>query len=157
MKFRNPVFTAEHSIDCEIEHPEYGWIPFTCDPHDTGAEFDTAALYAEMEPLTAPYVPPPPPGPAEVAAAMRETFRIAVQDHVDATARSRQYENGFALAGYVSSTIASWRAEAETFVVWRDQVWLFVFEKMAQVEAGEIDPPESPEALIGWLPQIEWP
>jgi hypothetical protein len=38
------------------------------------------------------------------------------------------------------------------------QVWLFVFEKLAQVEAGEARGPiVSPEALIGWLPQIEWP
>jgi hypothetical protein len=58
MNYRNPVFTATGTIDCEIEHPVYGWIPFTCDPKDSGAQFDTAELFAEMQPHAAPYVPP---------------------------------------------------------------------------------------------------
>ena len=58
MEYRNPQFIENGWIDCEIEHPEYGWIPFTCNPNDTGALFDTAALFAEMQPHAAPYVPP---------------------------------------------------------------------------------------------------
>jgi len=58
MNYRNPVYNKFECIDCEIEHPEYGWIPFNCDPNDTGAAFDTAALFAEMQPHAAPYVPP---------------------------------------------------------------------------------------------------
>jgi hypothetical protein len=83
MKFRNPVFTAEHFINCEIEHPEYGWIPFTCDPHDTGAEFDTAALYAEMEPLAAPYIPPPAPTPEQIRAQMSAARAVAYTAEAD--------------------------------------------------------------------------
>ena len=64
MQFRNPVFAADGNIDCEINHPTYGWIPFTCNPNDTGAQFDTAALFSEMAPGAAPYMPPPPPVPA---------------------------------------------------------------------------------------------
>jgi len=59
MEYRNPVYTEDGRIDCEINHPEYGWIPFTCDPDDTGAAFDVAGLFAEMQPETAPYVAPP--------------------------------------------------------------------------------------------------
>lgn len=58
MNYRNPAYRKNGWIDCEIDHPEYGWIPFTCDPNDTGALFDTAALFAEMQPNAAPYVPP---------------------------------------------------------------------------------------------------
>lgn len=58
MEYRNPKFIENGWIDCEINHPEYGWIPFSCDPNDTGAQFDTAALFAEMQPHAAPYVPP---------------------------------------------------------------------------------------------------
>jgi hypothetical protein len=97
------------------------------------------------------------PDPAAQLAAAKETFRQAVQGHIDATAQSRQYENGFALASYVSSQAAPWQAEALAFVAWRDQVWLFVFETLAQIEAGGTPPPESPDALIGWLPAMEWP
>ena len=58
MNYRNPIFIENGWIDCEIEHPEHGWIPFTCDPEDKGARIDTAALFAEMQPHAAPYVPP---------------------------------------------------------------------------------------------------
>jgi hypothetical protein len=85
-----------------------------------------------------------------------EDHRRAVQAHIDATAQSKGYNDGAAMAGYVVSTIPTWRAEAETFVAWRDAVWLYVFELMAQVQAGDAEPPASTDALIGWLPQIEW-
>jgi hypothetical protein len=57
MEYRNPIFTKNGLIDCELRHPVYGWVPFTCDPNDTGAEFDTAALFADMKPHAAPFVP----------------------------------------------------------------------------------------------------
>lgn len=60
MEYRNPQMLANGWIDCEINHPDYGWIPFTCDANDTGALFDTAELHARMEadPLLLPYVAP---------------------------------------------------------------------------------------------------
>lgn len=59
MEFRNAIFNAAGNIDCEINHPQLGWIPFTADPADVdpiGLEVFAAAL--EMGP--SPYVPPPP-------------------------------------------------------------------------------------------------
>jgi hypothetical protein len=150
MQTRNPIFTASGAIDCEIEHPTYGWIPFTASPDDV--EEHGREIFEALKDSAAPYVPLPP-DPAQV----KEAFRRAVQAHIDATAQSRSYDNGMALAGYVNSAVPPWKAEAEAFIAWRDQVWLFVFEKLAQVEAGEVEAPSSPEALIGWLPQIEWP
>ena len=60
MNYRNAQRLSNGWIDCEIEHPAYGWIPFTCNPKDLGAEFDVAALYKKMnsDPKTAAYVPP---------------------------------------------------------------------------------------------------
>ena len=59
ISFRNPIFTADNRIDCEIDHPIYGWIPFTADPNDPeqhGREIYAAALEAGP----AAYVPVPP-------------------------------------------------------------------------------------------------
>jgi hypothetical protein len=67
MNYRNAKFNAFGTIDCEIEHPVYGWIPFHCDPEDKGAQFDTAELFAEMQPYAASYVPPPAPTIEEIA------------------------------------------------------------------------------------------
>jgi hypothetical protein len=83
MNYRNPVFTANNAIDCEIDHPTYGWIPFTCDPNDKGAAFDTAALYAEMRPHAAPYTPSPQPTPEEIHAEVRAARAAAYREESD--------------------------------------------------------------------------
>jgi hypothetical protein len=63
MNYRNPVFTTDGYIDCEIRHPTYGWIPFTVNPTDAGAQFNVAELDRKIRAAgnIAPYVPPPPP------------------------------------------------------------------------------------------------
>ncbi len=60
IEIRNPAFNHAGTIDCEIDHPKFGWIPFTADPGDAepiGADVHARALL--MGP--APYVPPPAP------------------------------------------------------------------------------------------------
>lgn len=62
MQWRNPTRNAFGTIDVEINHPVYGWIPFTADPADTGAQFDVAALVVEVEAAgPVPDAPAPPP------------------------------------------------------------------------------------------------
>lgn len=75
MNYRNAKRLANGWIDCEIEHEKYGWIPFTCNPDDTGALFDVAALHAAMDadPATAAYVPPTQ---AELDAAAAVNVRV---------------------------------------------------------------------------------
>lgn len=46
MNYRNPVFSSADTVDCEIEHPIFGWIPFTASPDDP--EEMGRALYAEL-------------------------------------------------------------------------------------------------------------
>lgn len=48
VQYRQPRFNDVGTIDCEIKHPVHGWIPFTVDPNDAGAEFDVQALDAEI-------------------------------------------------------------------------------------------------------------
>lgn len=55
---RNAVLLPDGRINCEIEHPVYGWIPFTADaadPEQHGRDIHAAAL------ATNP--PPAPPAP----------------------------------------------------------------------------------------------
>lgn len=59
MNFRNATYNSHGTIDCEIEHPQFGWIPFTADPNDSeqiGREIHAAAVLGEVE----AYVPPEP-------------------------------------------------------------------------------------------------
>lgn len=34
MQVKNPQYNVINTIDCEIEHPQFGWIPFTASPND---------------------------------------------------------------------------------------------------------------------------
>lgn len=67
MHYRNPRFTPTGAIDCEIQHPLYGWIPFTCEANDTAAACDAADLFARMAPEAAPHTTASI-GPSDIAA-----------------------------------------------------------------------------------------
>jgi hypothetical protein len=75
MEYRNGKHLSGARIDCEINHPNYGWIPFTCDPQDTGARFDVVDLYRRLnsDPTTAAYIPPTQ---EEVKAAAAKKVRL---------------------------------------------------------------------------------
>jgi len=69
MEIRNPAYTADGGIDCEINHPVYGWIPYSA-----GAAGD---VFEAAKPTAAPYVAPPMPDPiiAERAAMTVSRFQ----------------------------------------------------------------------------------
>jgi hypothetical protein len=79
MKYRNAKCLENGGIDCEIQHLQYGWIPFTCNPADTGALFDVVALYDAMkfDPKTAQYVytPPAPLTPEYLSVLRADAYR----------------------------------------------------------------------------------
>lgn len=50
MKTRNPQYTSDGRIDCDIEHPVHGWIPTTLAADDPG----TAELFATVDDDVAP-------------------------------------------------------------------------------------------------------
>ena len=56
MNYRNAKHISEGRIDCEIEHPMHGWIPYTLDPADTKND-DLLAAMALADDVAA-YVPP---------------------------------------------------------------------------------------------------
>ena len=92
----------------------------------------------------------PPPLPTA------EDYGRAVQAAIDAAAKSRGYADGFALASYHASTVPAWAAEAQTFVAWRDAVWVYAYGVLGQVQAGQMQPPTI-SGLLGNLPPITWP
>jgi len=83
-------------------------------------------------------------------------YKIAIQAHVDAVARKKDYENGFALAGYVTDPKAEYAGDAQAFINWRSSIWDGVFEILAAVQSGAIPQPTSIE-LISLLPAPPWP
>lgn len=63
MQVRKPKFNAVGTVDCEVEHPAFGWIPFTASPDDV--EEHGRTIYAEImngeHGEIAAYEPPPAP------------------------------------------------------------------------------------------------
>jgi hypothetical protein len=93
---------------------------------------------------------------AKAEAALKATFQTAIQGHVDSAARSRNYGDGNALAGYRDSTVPAWSAEAQAFIAWRDQVWVYSYAELDKALAGERAVPTA-EEFIEELPAIIWP
>lgn len=77
---RNPVWSNANqtAIDCEIEHPEYGWIPFTASLDDV--EQHGRDIFSQLsQGVVDDYVPPLAPTIEEIAAEARaERDRLLV-------------------------------------------------------------------------------
>lgn len=85
-----------------------------------------------------------------------DDYRLAIQRHIDATARQRGYDSGVTCASYVGSTNATWAAEAAALIAGRDAFWAHAYTVLARVEAGERAQPTVAE-FIAELPAIGWP
>ncbi|OYW55970.1 MAG: hypothetical protein B7Y80_03515 [Hyphomicrobium sp. 32-62-53] len=136
---------------------EAGLLPFPSDtPHIVLADNHAAAalpasqVSVDWATGAVAILPKPAILPAEA------DYAEAIQSHIDSVAHARGYGNGAMLASYVASTVPAWAAEAQTFVAWRDAVWLAAYGRLGAVKAGEADPPAI-SALIGLLPPISWP
>jgi hypothetical protein len=93
---------------------------------------------------------------AATLAATVGAFEGAIQAVVDAKPRERTFRDGVTLASYVASTNEAWAAQAQTFVAWRDQVWLYAYGELAKVTAGERTQPTI-EEFLAELPALTWP
>ena len=60
MEYRNAKYIDDTRIDCEIEHPVHGWIPYTLDPADKDMTVNNDELLAAMAEAgdVAAYIPP---------------------------------------------------------------------------------------------------
>ena len=58
MNIKSAIYNENGTIDCEIDHPDHGWIPFTASPDDVeiyGREIHAALVEAGN---VSAYVPP---------------------------------------------------------------------------------------------------
>lgn len=83
-------------------------------------------------------------------------YKTAFDDHLDAVAAQRQYDNRMTIVCYAGSTNPRWAAEAEAFIAWRDSALIHMFQQLAAVEVSQIPPPTI-EEFIGGITPIAWP
>jgi hypothetical protein len=96
--------------------------------------------------------PPPPPTPEQIIAGLTRE----VQAHLDATARTRNYDGILSLCSYAASAHPTFVAEGLAGVAWRDAVWAACYAVMAAVQAGTRAAP-TPAELLAELPPMVWP
>lgn len=96
-----------------------------------------------------------PEKPAPTTEEILKGYEDAVQNHLDKTAQSRDYDNTYTCLSYLSSTDEVWRRESNAFNAWRDSVWRKCHEIMNAALEGAVQPP-TVEELIAQLPVIDW-
>lgn len=104
----------------------------------------------DNEPIT--IIPEPaPPTEAEILAAIIS----AVQAKLDTVARSKNYDGILSLCSYATSTDATFAAEGQAGVNWRDACWRYCYTVMGEVQAKTRAIP-TPAEMVSELPEIVW-
>ena len=112
-----------------------------------------AGEYGPITPYQAPAVIEPPPIPSKELVA---SLAKAIQDQLDAFARTRNYDSMLSACTYVTSTVAKFAKEAQYCVEARDSTWSAAYAILADVEAGTRPAPTAKE-LLAALPALAWP
>jgi hypothetical protein len=89
-----------------------------------------------------------PPAPTQA------DYGRVIGEHIHAVARSRGYDDGVSLASYDNDPNPVFSGEAMAFKTWRSAVWVFVAQRMAEVQAGAPAPTLS--GIVAELPVMEW-
>ena len=100
-------------------------------------------------------------------AALLKQFEDAIQNHIDAVAQARGYDNGYTCASYFEDKNARYASDAQIFKDWRSDVWVAVNQILAQYQTqiagmgGDITAADlanfpTVESIIANLPIIEW-
>jgi len=84
-----------------------------------------------------------------------DEIKVAVQNVLDAKAQELDYDDGFTLATYATSTNERYKNQANQFIAWRDNVWDKCYEILNAFQSGEIEMP-TVEYVLERLPNLEW-
>lgn len=117
---------------------------------DTPANPDNLEIVESDTPPA--FRPEPPKTPEQI----QKELTDAVQKYLDATAKKRGYDGILSLASYAASTHPPFAAEGRAGADWRDAVWGYCYQVLADVQAGNRTIPTASE-LLAELPVMVWP
>lgn len=102
---------------------------------------------------------PPPPTQEEQQAMLRARFIDAIQAHLDAFARTRNYDGILSAASYAASKSPRFAAEGQYAVEARDETWAKAYDILDEVLSGARPVPDIADmpAILAELPALFWP
>ena len=92
----------------------------------------------------------------EILAEKLAELTQALQDYLDTTARSRNYDGILSLCSYASSSNLKFGPEGLAGVIWRDTVWAYGYQVMDDCSKG-LRPIPTPSELVAGAPIMVWP
>lgn len=147
MNFRNEKFNQNNTIDCEVNHPVYGWIPTTLSPDDA----ETFDLYEKLKSKAAPYVEPVKTK-EEVIQEFISLADVKVQEALDSQAQQLGYDDIDSIAKYLRPN-SQYYDECIALGDWCDSVWVYFNNLTLDVNSGVKSMPTI-EELINGLPNF---
>ena len=87
---------------------------------------------------------------------LKATSKILIQNLLDTTAQSKTYNDSLHCVSYGLSTNVAWKAEAEAFIAWRDDVYETALTILDGIENNN-DPIPTEQEFLNALPTIVWP
>ena len=143
-------------IDCEVEHPVYGWIPFTASPSDhepLGREVYAKCVSGEFG-VVGEFIAPvvPKPTQEEIIA----EYELELDNFLDGVAQSYRFKDRRSLAQRAAAPPdTQWQALGYAFFGWMEGCNTFAYALLNQVIAGEVPMPTK-EEFIASLPAFVW-
>lgn len=155
MDARNPEWgdPAHTYINLEINHPAYGWIPFTATPNDVeahGREIFAAAVAGDFGAVTA-FTLPVLSDEEQLAA-----YELDLDAFLDAKAQALTFKDRHSLA-LRGAYPNQWRVLGEAFGTWMDTCNGLAWAGRQAILAGTKPMPASKEEFLAELPEFEVP
>lgn len=143
MNYRNAKYTESGAIDCEIEHPDYGWIPTTlsADDDETAELFATVVNGNNVE----DYVPIVLTEQEQTDASIA-SIRAAVEAYLANLVTENGYDDRLGYAKYVGYPNPL-RALSEALGAHEAEVWMYCKTELEKVTAGTRTLPNITEFL----------
>ncbi len=124
------------------------YVPSGKPPHDMRVE-----VVVEIPPVAGLQQWRVDPAPVEQVIA---SVTAAVQQRLDAFARTRNYDGILSACTYATSTVPKFAAEGQYAVNARDAAWAACYQIMAAVQGGQ-RPMPTVEQVLSELPTLKWP
>lgn len=148
---------SEHTgFDCELNHTEYGWIPFTVTRNDTN--YYCSEIWKNKDSFNIQEFVPVQETLEQLQLNRYRLIDRQIEEYLDAKVKEHNYKSVESCVSYYNSTDEKYRAEARAVSTWRDhiyhtgeQVWQSVLDGAVSYEDVDL------QYIIGIAGDFTWP